>query len=287
VPVPADPHVVVQETLESLTQGNVSSGSELQSLSSPSQISVPVEHSVPVGISQASVQIPVPGVPQVVVHATEAPRTHAKPSSARVSQSSSRPLHVSAGGVHEEGAGRVQVEEQVPVPVELQVVVHGVGLDMTQGSPSSGSPLQLSSRPLHTSTPALQSVPVGIPQPTVHVPVPVDPQSVVQETGLPAAQSKPLSGPSTQSSSSPLQVSTGGTQAVPEGVLHPIPHTPVPVDTHVVVHTTVSPKTHSNPSSERRCACTGTRTLEPRGRDRPIPRRRRACRCRPRRRAPC
>jgi hypothetical protein len=249
VPEPVEPQVVVQGMTEKRTQGNVSSGRPLQSSSRPLHVSAPAAHPVPVGMSQEVVHTPVPVVPQSVVHVTELPITHAKVSSGPPVQSSSRPLHVSAGGVHAEGTGIVHVDEQVPVPVEPHVVVQDVDRPITQAKVSSASPLQLSSTPLQISAPAAQSVPVGTVQVLVQVPEPVEPQVVVQATVDPAAQSNPSSGSPSQSSSTPLQVSTGGLQSAPAGTTQPTPQIPVPVLPQVVVHRTVSPNTQSKPSS--------------------------------------
>ena len=78
--------------------------------------------------------------------------------------------------------------------------------------PSSHAPSQSSSAPLQTSGPEAQSAGGGRLQVAVHVPVPADPQDVVQLVSSPAAQGKPSSTVPSQSSSVPLHVS------VPEGV---------------------------------------------------------------------
>jgi len=75
---------------------------------------------------------------------------------------------------------------------------------------------QSSSSPLHVSTGAAQVPHVQLaPQDRA----PVEPQLVVQICVVPAQQVKPLSQPSTQSSSSPLQISPGGEHALGRTVL--------------------------------------------------------------------
>jgi hypothetical protein len=68
-----------------------------QSSSTPLQIST---GGMQAPVVQVGLHVLVPVEPQVVVQPVTAPRTHAKPSSAMVSQSSSTPLQVSEGGVH-------------------------------------------------------------------------------------------------------------------------------------------------------------------------------------------
>jgi hypothetical protein len=152
VPVPELPHVVVQVTELPWTHGNVSSAEPLQLSSRPLQVSAPAEQELPVGISHEDVQIPVPVVPQAVVHSTVSPLAQAKPLSAAPSQSSSTPLQVSAGAWQLAAVGYRQSSPHIPVPMDPQVVVHAVSLFMGQSNPSSMEPLQLSSMPLHTSS---------------------------------------------------------------------------------------------------------------------------------------
>jgi hypothetical protein len=75
----------------------------------------------------AAVHVPVPVEPQSVVQLVGFSAQHANPSSHNVSQSSSRPLHVSAGAMHAPPVGRTHAAVQVPVPVEPQPVVQLVG----------------------------------------------------------------------------------------------------------------------------------------------------------------
>jgi hypothetical protein len=188
VPDPVDPHVVVQDTEEPLTHANVSSGPPVQSSSRPLQISAGGVHAHDGGMVHVPEQVPVPVVPHDVVHATAVPWTHGKVSSGPPMQSSSRPLQISTGGVHADGSGRVQVEEQTPVPVEPQVVVQGVGMLMAQGNPLSGPPVQSSSSPLQISLGGVHMGADGMEQDEEQVPVPVVPQIVVHVTGAPRTQ---------------------------------------------------------------------------------------------------
>jgi len=166
---------------------------------------------------QVEEQVRIPEDPQLVVHPSVEPRQHPRPLSHSSSQSSSMPLQVSEGGVQSPGPGSVQVSLQRPVPELPQLVVQ-VRLDpMTQGKLSSAEPLQLSSSPLQISAPAAQPLPVGISHAEVHTPSPVVPQSVTQATSVPRAQAKPLSASPSQSSSTPLQVSSGGLQSEGSG----------------------------------------------------------------------
>jgi hypothetical protein len=133
VPVPIVPHDVVHATLAPRTQAKPLSGPLTQSSSTPLQTSAGGAHDAPVGIVQDGVQLPVPADPQVVVHGTTALCTQAKRLSGPPTQSSSRPLHVSAGGVHDAPVGRAHAAVHVPVPAEPQVVAHDTLAPWTQG----------------------------------------------------------------------------------------------------------------------------------------------------------
>jgi len=146
----------------------------------------------------------VPFVPHEVMHDSIEPAQHVKSSSQAPSQSSSRPLHVSVGGTH---ASQLHEDEHVCVPTEPQVVVQ-VPEDLWQHSnPLSHVPSQSSSIPLQVSV-------GGTQEPHVHqfehVFVPVVPHVVVQLSVVPLQHPNPSSQTPSQSSSSPLQVSTGG-----------------------------------------------------------------------------
>jgi hypothetical protein len=95
-----------------------------QSSSMPLQTSYPLQ--VPV---QVELQIRVPEVPQLVVHEVVVFCTQAKSSSFRPSQSSSRPLHFSAGGTQ---VPQVQVFPQLCVPLEPQLVLQLWEVPLTQ-----------------------------------------------------------------------------------------------------------------------------------------------------------
>jgi len=242
--VPATPLGVVQAMpVAPRTQAKPSSRSVSQSSSVPLHASAGGVHEEGAGTVHVVVHVPVPVDPQVVVHEVDAPRTQAKPSSRTVSQSSSAPLHVSAGGVHEEGAGSVQVVEHVPVPVDPHVVVQETAVERMQAKPSSRSVSQSSSTPLHVSAGTVHEEGAGSVQVVEQTPVPVEPQVVVHDVGMPIAQANPLSGPATQSSSSPLQISVGGVQEGAEGREHDVEHVPDPVVPQIVVQVTGVPCT--------------------------------------------
>jgi hypothetical protein len=113
------------------------------------------------------VRVCVPHVPQLCVCVVA--RQHSPtPLSQPDTQSSSTPLHVSTGGVHEPHA---QAIEQIWEPVEPQLVRHDCVVPRRQAKPSSVIPSQSSSTALQTSaapgctvaSPSLQSVPVHAP----------------------------------------------------------------------------------------------------------------------------
>jgi hypothetical protein len=203
----------------------------------------------PLGISQVAVHAPLPVEPQLVVQATVRPGTQAESSSIIVSQSSSRPLQPSAGGVQAAGAGTVQVGVQVPVPVELHVVVQATGVPAAQMAGSSVNVSQSSSLPLQISAGGEQSVPVGIAQAAVQAPDPVVPQVVVHVVEVPCTQGRPLSGPPTQSSSSPLQLSAGGVQSATGGRPQASVQSPAPLELQEVMQGTALPRTQRKSSS--------------------------------------
>ena len=126
-------------------------------------------------------------------------------SSIRVSQSSSRPLQASGGTWQEL---RLHEAVQVTVPVESQLVVHVCASPAQQPNSSSHEPSQSSSSPLQISDPGLQASGGGTMQLSEQVPVPVEPQEVVQEVTALLLHGKPSSTSPSQSSSNPLQIST-------------------------------------------------------------------------------
>src|SRR5688572_29824183 len=113
VRIPGVPHVVVQEPVWPRQEAKVSSHIILQLSSSPLQISAVVAGHVP--FEQVAVQVRVPGPPHIVVQALVVPRQQANPLSHAPLQSSSIPLHISAGGMQ---APAVHVKLQVEVPVD-------------------------------------------------------------------------------------------------------------------------------------------------------------------------
>jgi hypothetical protein len=113
------------------------------------------------------------------------PAQHAQPSSQNVSQSSSMPLQVSAGRVHCAPAGIPQLVLHVPVPVEPQLVLQGVGCPLQQAYPLSQTVSQSSSAPLQVSGGGAQ-----VPQAheAVQVAVPLVPQELVHDDDSPMQQ---------------------------------------------------------------------------------------------------
>jgi hypothetical protein len=139
--------------------------------------------------------------PHVVGQPMLVPSAQVNVSSTRVSQSSSRPLHVSSGAVH---APHVQSLPHVRDPVEPQVVVHASLSSRTHANTSSGASLQSSSMPLHVSAGATHTLQ---PHAALHVRIPAVPHAVVQVPVSPRQHAKPSSHPISQSSSMPLQIS--------------------------------------------------------------------------------
>ena len=115
--VPGQPVEVVQEPVAPRTQVKPSSATVSQSSSAPLQVST---KGVQEPQAQEELQVREPVVPQEVVQVPVVLRQQAKLSSQAVSQSSSAPLQVSAGGVQEPQA---QEELQVREPVVPQEVV--------------------------------------------------------------------------------------------------------------------------------------------------------------------
>ncbi len=142
-----------------------------------------------------------PVEPHPVVQLVEVPRTHPKSSSTLPSQSSSRPLHVSAGALH---ALHEQSSRHVRAPVEPQEVVHISLVPCTQAKMSSGTPLQSSSMALQVSAGGAHT---SHEQVLVQIRLPVVPHDVMHEPVSPRQQVNVSSQPSTQSSSTPLHVS--------------------------------------------------------------------------------
>jgi hypothetical protein len=96
-----------------------------------SSTNVSQSSSVPLQASTGARQVPhpqlpeqvrIPAEPQAVVQLPVVPAMQVKPSSREPSQLSSTPLHASLGGVH---IPQPQVPEQIRLPVEPQLVLHG------------------------------------------------------------------------------------------------------------------------------------------------------------------
>jgi hypothetical protein len=142
-----------------------------------------------------------PVEPHAVVHAREAPIWQSKPSSTFMSQSSSVPLHDSAGGMQAPGA---QSTPQVLVPVEPHVVTQLLVLPEQHPSPSSHAPLQSSSRPLHVSAGGEHTDQLQV-EPQVRMPV--LPHAVMQPSVVPLQHVEAESHVPSQSLSRPSQTS--------------------------------------------------------------------------------
>jgi hypothetical protein len=168
------------------------------------------------------------------------PAQQAKPSSQTPLQLSSRPLHVSAGGMQ---LPQAQEPVQVWVPVVPQEVVQVPVVPAQQVHPSSHRMSQSSSMPLQTSAGGMQ---VPQAQELPQVLEPLVPQDVVQVSVLPAQQVKPLSQVPSQSSSVPLQVSAGGVQEPQE---HEEEQVRLPALPQLVVQVPLDPAQHPQPSS--------------------------------------
>jgi hypothetical protein len=237
---PVVPQVVEHAPVAPNTHSKPSSGAPSQSSSSPLHVSD--------GPAQAPQVQPVPHVrapvpPHGGVQAVVEPCTHSKPSSAAPSQSSSRPLHDSAGGPQ---APQVQEPEQAWVPIEPHEVEQVPVAPEAHSKPSSAIPSQSSSSPLQVSAGAAQG-----PQPHAasHPRVPAEPHVVTQEPLVPGEQAKPSSGTASQSSSSPLHDSGGGRHPAPAGGSQAGEHAPAPLVPQLVVHGVERPTAHGNPSS--------------------------------------
>jgi hypothetical protein len=230
---PVVPHGVVQAAALPCAQAKPSSMAPSQSSSRPLHTSAGGTHAPS---AQSPSQARVPMVPQAVAHATEPPRTHAKPLSATPSQSSSRPLHVSAGGRHPVASPAAL---QIVVPMVPHAVVQGV---LIEQQPSSTRPSQLSSRPLHDSGGATHA---SHAQVALHERWPADPQAVMHVPIEPAMHAKPLSIMPSQSSSRRLHVSAGGRHPVgrPEAS-----QVVVPIEPQLAVHAAAD---EQQPSSVR------------------------------------
>jgi hypothetical protein len=146
--VPVEPQTAAHVPVAPRQQSKSSSQRVSPSSSMPLQAS-PVAVHVPQ--AQAALQVCEPGAPVDVVQEPACPWQQPRPLSQAVSQSSSRPLHDSAGGVQAAPFGIAQASEQLPAPPEPQAVVQETDSPTWQGKPSSVWPSQLSSTPLQDS----------------------------------------------------------------------------------------------------------------------------------------
>jgi hypothetical protein len=237
---PAVPHPLMQPPTAPRTHVNVSSTRASQSSSRPLQVSAGGVHAP---YMQLALQVRIPIEPQLVVHGCVVEGTHSEDSSTFVSQSSSRPLQPSAGGVHV--APIVQVAgSQSSVPVEAQLVVQGIVVPPTHPKPSSAIPLQSSSRPLQTSAGGMHAVQVQV---SSHERMPVDPHEVVQASVAPRTHAKTSSALPLQSSSTALHASGGG---VHTDHAHDAVQVREPIVPHEVVHGPIIRLQHIEPSSQ-------------------------------------
>jgi len=103
-----------------------------QSSSIPLQVSLGTVHADGAAGMHALVQVPVPVEPHEVVQLALRPAAHVKPSSTVPSQSSSAPLHTSAGGAHAAPVGIAHALVHVPLPVVPHALVHVTRAPSTQ-----------------------------------------------------------------------------------------------------------------------------------------------------------
>jgi hypothetical protein len=121
---------------------------------------------------------------------------HANPSSGVESQSSSKPLQTSAGGVHV--VGSVHVSVQIRVPTVPHPLAQGEAVPRAHAKPSSSMPSQSSSIPLQLSVLVALQAPN---EPAVHVSTPAAPHAFIHGRVTPSSTS-PLQSSSTLSQSS-------------------------------------------------------------------------------------
>jgi len=136
------------------------------------------------------------------------------------SQSSSTPLQISPGGAQFVPEGIWHALVQVPVPHVPHGVMQETDDPMTHGNPLSGTVSQSSSELLQISAGGVQSAAEGYWHASVQSPDPAVPHEDVQLTADPRAHGKLSSGTVSQSSSTPLQRSSGGVQFAGAGNSH-------------------------------------------------------------------
>jgi len=149
--VPTVPQLAVQLEVEPDTHAKVSSVSPSQSSSAALQSSAGGVQAPHVHEAEQS-RLPV--VPQPVVHVPVEPCRHSNPLSATMSQSSSAPLHTSAGGV--QVPDQAQEAVHASVPMVAHAVVHERDEPARQVKPSSLSPSQSLSAPSQVSIGGVQ-----------------------------------------------------------------------------------------------------------------------------------
>jgi hypothetical protein len=196
--VPVEPQLVVQAPIVPGVHSLDSSTRPSQSSSMPLQ---PSAGGVQAPNVQLALHVREPVEPQLVVQPVEVPRTQPKSSSTLPSQSSSDPLHVSAGAVQ---ALKEQSSRHVRAPVEPHVVVQLSLVPRTHAKTSSAAPLQSSSTPLQISVGGAQTSQEHV---AAQVRLPIVPQLVMHAPVSPRQHVKPSSQPFRQSSSMPLQIS--------------------------------------------------------------------------------
>jgi hypothetical protein len=180
-------------------------------------------------------------VAHVVKHDSDVLAQHSDPWSHVVSQSSSTPLQMSAGGVHSSGA--VHDPVQTFEPAVPQVVRQSISALAQQSYPSSQVVSQSSSTPLQISAGGTQGCHEHVP---LQDRVPVVKHVVSQGSDVPAQHSESSSQKVSQSSSPPLQVSSGRTHSSHE---QDSLHVRVLADPQVVAQESIARAQHSNPSS--------------------------------------
>jgi hypothetical protein len=222
--VPLDPHVVVQPRMAPLRQEKPSSTFVSQSSSRSLQVSTGGVHAA--AGTHAALQLRVPVLPHTVVHAEGTPAQQPKPSSHVPSQSSSRPLQVSAGGVH---VPNVQLDPHERVPLDPHVVVHVPVLPTQHAKPSSHAPLQSSSTPLHVSAGGEQ---IDQPHVAPQVRSPVVPQVVTHMSVVPRQHVDRESQPPVQSLSRPSHTSGAPGSTSARRSSQSVAATP-PIDGHI------------------------------------------------------
>jgi hypothetical protein len=235
--VPLDPQDVVHVDVAPAQQAEPLSQTVSQSSSLPLQDSAGGVQEEGGGSVQVELHVPLPVEAQVVVQETGWFCMQAKPSSIRVSPSSSAPLQSSLESVH---VPHAHDDEHTRIP-GCPSTVQASEVPAQQVEPSSQLPSQSLSTPSQVSAGGVQAPHAHDDEQTL---VPVVPHEAVQEPVAPRQQGKPSSQAPSQSSSVPLQDSGGGRQAAPDGTWQVAVQSPLPAVPHEVVHGTVFPCAH-------------------------------------------